>query len=155
MSPESRVQITVKLPSELHSSLSQAIKESKYQNMTVAIITALEKELQEPAGMSTDLLNNDSELQKLTEELQKNVTDIQVMRATFEGIQRLTEEKDKQIEELNKHNSTLKADLEKASQDKEDLKQMHNNYFLQVQTLINQKAIEAPGEKKKPFWKFW
>jgi hypothetical protein len=22
-------------------------------------------------------------------------------------------------------------------------------------TLINQKAIEAPGEKKKPFWKFW
>jgi hypothetical protein len=26
---------------------------------------------------------------------------------------------------------------------------MHNNYFLQVQTLINQKAIEAPGEKKR------
>ncbi len=26
---------------------------------------------------------------------------------------------------------------------------MHNNYFLQVQTLINQKAIEAPGEKKE------
>jgi len=25
---------------------------------------------------------------------------------------------------------------------------MHNNYFLQVQTLINQKAIEAPGAKK-------
>ena len=58
-------------------------------------------------------------------------------------------------EELEKHNETLKAELEKASQDKEDLKQMHNNYFLQVQTLINQKAIEAPGEKKKPFWKFW
>ena len=46
-----------------------------------------------------------------------------------------------------------KADIKKASQDKEDLKQMHNNYFLQVQTLINQKAIEAPGEKKK-WWKF-
>jgi hypothetical protein len=28
----------------------------------------------------------------------------------------------------------------------------YNNYFLQVQTLINQKAIEAPGEKKKPFF---
>jgi len=29
-----------------------------------------------------------------------------------------------------------------------------NNYFLQVQTMINQKAIEAAGEKMKPFWKF-
>ena len=25
---------------------------------------------------------------------------------------------------------------------------MHNNYMLQVQCLINQKAIEAPGEKR-------
>ena len=55
---------------------------------------------------------------------------------------------------LERHNQTLKAELEKTRQDKEDLKQMHNNYFLQVQTLINQKAIEAPGEKKK-WWKFW
>ena len=55
---------------------------------------------------------------------------------------------------LERHTQTLKAELEKASQDKEDLKQMHNNYFLQVQTLINQKAIEAPGEKKK-WYKFW
>jgi len=48
----------------------------------------------------------------------------------------------------------LKAELEKSSQREEDLKQMHNNYFLQVQTLINQKAIEAPGAKKK-WWQFW
>jgi len=48
----------------------------------------------------------------------------------------------------------LQADLDKAGQREEDLKQMHNNYFLQVQTLINQKAIEAPGNKKQ-WWKFW
>ena len=47
-----------------------------------------------------------------------------------------------------------KEEVEKASQDKEDLKAMHNNYFLQVQSLINQKAIEAPGNKKK-WYKFW
>ena len=29
-----------------------------------------------------------------------------------------------------------------------------NNYMLQMQTLINQKAIEAPGAKK-PWWRFW
>ncbi|WP_292387705.1 hypothetical protein [Methanosarcina sp. UBA5] len=32
-------------------------------------------------------------------------------------------------EEIEKHNSTLKADLEKASQREEDLKTMHNNYM--------------------------
>ena len=42
----------------------------------------------------------------------------------------------------------------RSNQDKEALKQMHNNYFLQVQMLINQKAIEAPGNKKK-WYKFW
>jgi hypothetical protein len=56
---------------------------------------------------------------------------------------------------LKEYNETLKKELGKAEQDKEDLKTTYNNYFLQVQTLINQKAIEAPGEKKKPFWKFW
>lgn len=58
-------------------------------------------------------------------------------------------------EELEKHNFILKGELEKAERDKEDLKQTYNNYFLQIQTLINQKAIEAPGEKKKPWYKFW
>lgn len=51
-------------------------------------------------------------------------------------------------EELEKHNETLIRELEKAERDKEDLKRTYNNYFLQVQTLINQKAIEAPAEIK-------
>jgi hypothetical protein len=54
-------------------------------------------------------------------------------------------------EELERHIETLKADLDKVSQDKEDLKQMHNNYFQQVQTIIKKKKIEAQREKKKPF----
>ena len=57
-------------------------------------------------------------------------------------------------EELERHNQTLKEELNKAERDKEDLKATYNNYFLQVQTLINQKAIEAPGNKKK-WYKFW
>ena len=48
----------------------------------------------------------------------------------------------------------LKKYLDKAEQDKENLKNTYNNYFLQVQMLISQKAIEAPGEKKK-WWEFW
>ena len=51
------------------------------------------------------------------------------------------------IEEKEQHIETLKKELENISQ-------MHNNYMLQMQTLINQKAIEAPGAKK-PWWRFW
>jgi hypothetical protein len=51
------------------------------------------------------------------------------------------------VEELQDHNETLKKELE-------DYKKMHNNYMLQVQTILNQKAIEAPGTKK-PWWRFW
>lgn len=50
-------------------------------------------------------------------------------------------------EELQAHNETLKKELE-------DFKSMHSNYMLQMQTLINQKAIEAPGAKK-PWYRFW
>jgi|SRR5271157_1708237 len=57
-------------------------------------------------------------------------------------------------EEIQAHNETLKRELQKASQDKEDIKKTFDNYMVQVQTLINQKAIEAPGAKK-PWWRFW
>ncbi len=36
----------------------------------------------------------------------------------------------------------------------DDLKSIHNNYMIQVQTILNQKTIEAPGAKK-PWWRFW
>ncbi|HZK71725.1 MAG TPA: hypothetical protein VFD03_09475 [Clostridia bacterium] len=135
MSSESRIQITVKLPADLHNSLSAAIKEGRYPNMTSAILTALEKEIQEHAGMSQDLPNADKEIQRLTLELQKNVTDLQVMQATFEGIQRLTEEKDKRIDDLTKEVEML-------------------NVFAHYFKTVEPKQIEAPAEKKKWF-EFW
>jgi hypothetical protein len=51
------------------------------------------------------------------------------------------------LEEMQDHNETLKKELE-------DLKQIHTNYMLKMQTVINQRAIEAPGAKK-PWWQFW
>lgn len=50
-------------------------------------------------------------------------------------------------DELQAHNDTLKHDLQ-------TLKDIHNNYMLQVQSLINQRAIEAPGAKRQ-WWKIW
>jgi molecular chaperone GrpE (heat shock protein) len=51
------------------------------------------------------------------------------------------------LEELEKHNETLKKELEISQE-------THRNYMMQMQTLINQKVIEAPGAKK-PWWRFW
>ena len=50
-------------------------------------------------------------------------------------------------EEIENHNITLRAELEKAGQ-------RYDNYMAQMQTLIKQKSIEAPGSKK-PWWRFW
>jgi len=98
----------------------------------------------EALGYSTTAAAATAAFNKLLEDPVNNPEisqDIPILKARLE-------EKDKLIE-------TMKAEREKAERDKEDLKNTYNNYFLQVQTLINQKAIEAPGEKKKPFWMFW
>jgi len=58
------------------------------------------------------------------------------------------------VEELKDHNETLQKELDTAGQREQDLKETHRYYMLQVQTPINQKAIEAPGNKKA-WWKFW
>jgi Arc/MetJ-type ribon-helix-helix transcriptional regulator len=84
------------------------------------------------------------------DESKKNQTDsnlINTLNATLG-------EKVSRLKELHDYNETLKKELDKAEHDKDDLKTTYNNYFLQVQTLINQKAIEAPGAKK-PWWRFW
>lgn len=59
------------------------------------------------------------------------------LRATIEGLRETIKEKDRSIERLEN-------DLTRADQREDDLKQMHNNYMLQVQSLINQKAIGSP-----------
>jgi uncharacterized protein (DUF3084 family) len=76
------------------------------------------------------------------------------MKARLEEKDKQIEEKDKQIEEKDRHIETLKTELEKAGQDKEAIQNLYNNYMLQMQTLINQKTLEAPGAKK-PWWRFW
>jgi hypothetical protein len=58
------------------------------------------------------------------------------------------------IKEKDRHLETLKVELEKSGQDKESIQNLYSNYMLQMQTLINQKAIESPGAKK-PWWRFW
>ena len=97
-----------------------------YSKITEAIITGLELLLQD-----TNISKND---------ISGYEQDIRLLQAEKDKLQA-------QCIELQAHNETLKQDLQ-------DLKAMHNNYMLQVQSLINQRAIEAPNPKKQ-WWKFW
>ena len=116
-----------------------------------------------------------NELQNYNENLTRELENFKTKEPENKGILKLHEAKIKDLEEklkaapdpveladirarseeLEKHNSTLKGELEKAHQDKDNIQSLYDNYMRQMQTLIKQKAIEAPGEKKKPFWKFW
>jgi Arc/MetJ-type ribon-helix-helix transcriptional regulator len=154
MSNESKIQVTVKLPLNIHSVLTQRVNEGTYQSMSAALIVALEKELTETVKQSEDMLQTDNKCQILTADLEKNVSEMGILQAIFQGSLKLSEEKDKRIYDLEKEIEALLTELKKINQDKEDLKSMHNNYMLQMQTLINQRAIEVPGAKK-PWWRFW
>jgi Arc/MetJ-type ribon-helix-helix transcriptional regulator len=154
MSNESKIQVTVKLPLNIHSVLTQKVNEGTYPSMSAALIIALEKELVEAFRQSEDILETNSKCQILTADLEKKVSEMSILQATFQGSLKLSEEKDKRIDDLEKEIEALLTELKKINQDKEDLKSMHNNYMLQMQTLINQKAIEVPGAKK-PWWRFW
>jgi hypothetical protein len=58
------------------------------------------------------------------------------------------------VEETQKQIKDLEKNIEKAERREIYLEEIHNNYMLQVQTLIKQKQILAPGEKKQ-WWRFW
>ena len=76
---------------------------------------------------------------------------IQELGNWLEDKQRPTPELQKKLEirmeETKKQIKDLKKDLEKAERRGIYLKEIHNNYMLQVQTLIKQKQIVALGEK--------
>ena len=154
MSNESRIQITVKLPLTIHSVLTQRVNEGTYPSMSAALIIALEKELAEISRQSIDMPETDNKCQILITDLEKKVSEMSILQATFQGSLKLSEEKDRRIGDLENEIEVLLTELKKTNQDKEDLKSMHNNYMLQMQTLINQKSIEVPGAKK-PWWRFW
>jgi len=156
--PETKRKICVWVSTDMYDNVVKA----GYDSPTIAVIKGFELLIgeaeyrqnvgnleQAAAQITADNTNLKNEVQRLTLVLQNTPDPIELaqLRAKYE--------------ELEKHNETLKADLEKAERDKEDLKttynklqDTYNNYMAQMQTLIKQKSIEAPGAKK-PWWQFW
>ena len=200
--PEDKRKINCWIPVSLYDKIGSA----GYENTTQAIITALQRLIEDPGenieGYKQDIVRFLQDIEALRSEnthlkddlsgYQKDIKgykqDTEIYKKDIEKIQKdlyqditgykqdivalqaenaklkdsLQEAREPgellqlraRSEELERHNNTLKAELNKAERDQEDLKTTYNNYFLQVQTLINQKAIEAPGAKKS-WWRFW
>ena len=153
MPDEIRMPVNAKIPKSLHDSMLVAVEEVKYKDKTTCITEALEKILnntQQEQLINTKILQSkETEIQNLESKLQTKYAEIEklldILRKApdpMEFAQLCTKS-----DELYAHNETLKKELE-------DIKNLYNNYMLQMQTLINQKAIEAPGAKK-PWWRFW
>jgi len=102
-----------------------------YNSPTIAVTKAFEKLLEDPREDSRV-----NPLVSLKDPLES--PNIPVLNAKIEALQMVLEEKDKSIERLEN-------DLKKADLREEDLKSMHNNYMLQVQSLINARSLSAPS----------
>jgi len=131
------------IPDDLYAQ----VDDLKYRTWTEAIVAGLESLVRSTEKVQIE----EKEVHKSTDK--STVDDFEVQKVRIESAGEIRELKAR-VEELQSHNDTLKGELDKAGQDKEDLKETHKNYMIQVQTLINQKAIEAPGNKK-PWWQFW
>jgi len=155
MPSEEKQKINVWIP----GSLWKQIGSLGFDSPTKATIAAFEAlVLQETKGSNQEALGSSQEdFRKLQEEIgryQEKVKDLEArpdlvtfaqLQARYEGLQEIIREKEKSIERLEN-------DLKKAGQREEDLKQLHNNYMLQIQSLINARALMPSGstEGEKP-----
>jgi hypothetical protein len=164
---QEKVTVSARITKEMYTFCLQ-----EYTNMSVAINAGLEllkeNSLQNHLQKEENHLQNvnnckrdeeqlhekDAEIKELQENIIKNVeTSKEIKELNEKIVNNLTERLENNeltnnliITEKNNLIDTLKNELA-------DNKQMHNNYFLQMQTLINQKLIEAPGSKK--WFEFW
>ena len=174
--PEEKKRSGRKVNAWIPDDLYYKVDDLKYKTWTEAIVTGLEILVQKSTDKSTV---DDSQVQKSTDkstvddsQVQKStdkstVDDTEVQKSTDKStvddteVQKVQLENDGELRELRvqvreqrEHIETLKGELEKAHLDKDNIRNLYDNYMRQMQTLIQQKAIEAPGEKKR-WWKFW
>lgn len=136
--PIAKKSVTVRIPNELYDMCNK-----NYDSISNAVIAGLE------LLFVTDCNKNVITISELTAKIEEKDTKIKDLAKEIENQPSNKEIPYLQdrIKDLQEYNETLKKELE-------DHKQMHNNYMLQVQTIINQRAIEEPGAKK-PWWQFW
>ena len=137
---DSKITACAKVPKELYDFSIQ-----KYTKISVAIIAGLEL-LRDKDSIQNGVQNQNSILNSIPNQSDS----IHDGEAQSERTSILNAEK----ERLQEINEILLANIEELKKDKDTIQNLYNNYMLQMQTLINQKSIEAPGAKKQ-WWRFW
>ena len=135
--PEEKIRVSARISKELYDSCLQ-----RYDNITSAINACLEL----LRTQSEDEKKKNEDTRQQNEDIHRHSEDKRHTNEDSSGEGEILELKVR-VEEKERHIESLKSELD-------NLRSVHNNYMLQMQTLINQKAIEAPGAKK-PWWRFW
>ncbi|HIH93185.1 TPA: hypothetical protein HA338_03800 [Methanosarcina acetivorans] len=110
------------------------------------------KELQNKAQELETLLVDE---QRHNKESQSKILELETLLVDEQrNNKELQRELEIRMEESQNQTKDLQKELEKAERRELYFEEMHNNYMMQMQTLINQKQITTPGAKK-PWWRFW
>jgi chromosome segregation ATPase len=143
--------------------LNIELENEQRQNLELqSKIQDLEKQLGNEQKRNHELQNRNKETEKRLEGEQRKNQELQSKLKETENklldeqkhIQEIQREFEIRMEEAQKPIKDLQKELEKAERREVYFEEMHNNYMMQVQTLINQKQIVAPGTKKS-WWRFW
>jgi hypothetical protein len=154
---EGKIQVSARITKTLYDKCIR-IRE----NITVAIVDGLELLVKadefgefgnsENENTLNSLLNSTEFKSKNETEKKDQENENKVNTYEFEIKIKKLETK---VEEKEALVTVLRDELTQAHRDKEILQNLYDNYMRQMQTLIQQKAIKAPGEENKKWWKFW
>jgi TolA-binding protein len=136
--PEEKKRSGRKVNAWIQDDLYSMVDDLKYRTWTEAIVSGLELLVGSTTSGQSEVQDQNNEVHKSTE--QSTLDDSKVLRV--------------QLMEMQEHIETLKLDLDRSNKNADDIKEMYMNHVLQVQSLINQRGIEALGVKK-PWWRFW
>jgi peptidoglycan hydrolase CwlO-like protein len=142
MTEANKKRINVYIPNELYVKVTQS-----RQTLTEAIVNSLElyysdykpvDEVTQDTGLSPDSLNlYEARIKELQNQIKVN-----------------DDNKQARIDDLKLQIQALYDELHIKNEQIKDQNENVNKQAFHIQTLLTQKAIEAPGAKK-PWWQFW
>jgi len=135
MPNEDKVAITIRIPASLYEMLVKAVSKGEYTSQTACVTIALEQALKPDLQVSASNQQNESNI-------------------AIQLIAQQLEDKEIRVLDLQAHNDTMKKEIDSFKDQLIAKDRQLEAQAIHLQTVLNQKAIEAPGSKKR-WWQFW
>jgi len=135
MPNEDKVAITIRIPASLYEMLVKAVSKGEYTSQTACVTIALEQALKPDLQVSASNQQNESNI-------------------AIQLIAQQLEDKEIRVLDLQAHNDTMKKEIDSFKDQLIAKDRQLEAQAIHLQTVLNQKAIEAPGAKKQ-WWRFW